>query len=600
MKRSISEIGHDDDAAGNKKARLADLGSTVVTIGFESVPQDVLNAILDQFDNAKDIKSLGLVCSQLQNRSRTFWESTAASLVSLRKQPYKLHQKQFISQRVIDMKRQHGGIVPFKLLDFSDLDPSHQSTNKKEAADSDDESDSGQFNPIEVRFLPWDSTRFVLLSFKQLAVFSIHNATPIYQQKFEATALNKIVFCTKTRSIGALVNARGAKIFILNDENGHISLLHTINLHKKQKRNKIEPVKQSSSGRGQSVGRGKPAARPVVEEQDEHNGDDEEGNDDGENDEEDEEDNNEDDDEVPKFRQTGYHNFVTGDKYVTVSRLVNIEQYSTSTGKLVKTETFSEKNVQEQLHPNDRIPYMEFYTIALSPDGTKAYAWSTQHYFDGGPLYELDIETGNYRILFRADGCDYDQYPEIKFVNDGKFLQIESLGSNTSCWYVHANEPPYRVIGSYSEDCCGGTTVISPDASKCLFYNYGPVKVHTFARDPDQDEEDDTKEVALGDYTQSMMDVTVKWHPKDSSIFFCSSGDKLHVVQIKENTPEVTMTLDQPFSNSFWFLQDITYYEHDNSTNRRTGSSHVLLLFTDSDQHTIVWDLPLDLNKSNL
>lgn len=25
------------------------------------------------------------------------------------------------------------------------------------------------------------------------------------------------------------------------------------------------------------------------------------------------------------------------------------------------------------------------------------------------------------------------------------------------------------------------------------------------------------------------MDVTVKWHPKDSSIFFCSSGDKLHV-----------------------------------------------------------------------
>jgi hypothetical protein len=109
-----------------------------------------------------------------------------------------LHQKQFISQKAIDMKRQHGGIVPFKLLDFSDLDPS-QSTNKKEAADSDDESDSGQFNPIEVRFLPWDSTRFVLLSFKQLAVFSIHNATPIYQQKFEATALNKIVFCTKSK-----------------------------------------------------------------------------------------------------------------------------------------------------------------------------------------------------------------------------------------------------------------------------------------------------------------------------------------------------------------------------------------------------------------
>lgn len=40
---------------------------------------------------------------------------------------------------------------------------------------------------------------------------------------------------------------------------------------------------------------------------------------------------------------------IFADKYVTVSRLVNIEQYSTSTGKLVKTETFSEKNVQEQL-----------------------------------------------------------------------------------------------------------------------------------------------------------------------------------------------------------------------------------------------------------
>jgi hypothetical protein len=34
MKRSISEIGHDDDAAGNKKARLADLGSTVVTVSL--------------------------------------------------------------------------------------------------------------------------------------------------------------------------------------------------------------------------------------------------------------------------------------------------------------------------------------------------------------------------------------------------------------------------------------------------------------------------------------------------------------------------------------------------------------------------------------
>jgi hypothetical protein len=40
---------------------------------------------------------------------------------------------------------------------------------------------------------------------------------------------------------------------------------------------------------------------------------------------------------------------IFADKYVTVSRLVNIEQYSTSTGKLVNTETFSEKNVQEQL-----------------------------------------------------------------------------------------------------------------------------------------------------------------------------------------------------------------------------------------------------------
>jgi hypothetical protein len=32
MKRSISEIGHDDDAAGNKKARMTDLGYMVVTV----------------------------------------------------------------------------------------------------------------------------------------------------------------------------------------------------------------------------------------------------------------------------------------------------------------------------------------------------------------------------------------------------------------------------------------------------------------------------------------------------------------------------------------------------------------------------------------
>jgi hypothetical protein len=95
-----------------------------------------------------------------------------------------------------------------------------------------------------------------------------------------------------------------------------------------------------------------------------------------------------------------------------------------------------------------------------------------------------------------------------RYCIDTGYTKISFLGSNTSCWYVHANEPPYRVIGSYSEDCCGGTTVISPDASKCLFYNYGPVKVHTFARDPDQDEEEDgTKEVALGDYTRNSIPI---------------------------------------------------------------------------------------------
>jgi G3E family GTPase len=115
--------------------------------------------------------------------------------------------------------------------------------------------------------------------------------------------------------------------------------VHTINLDKTQKRNKTEPVKQSSSGRGQSVGRGKPAARPVVEE--EHNGDDEEGNEgveehdeeddeaenedhedrdegDGEHEDEDHED---DHDEVPKFRQTGYHNFVMGGKLTYLTRV---------------------------------------------------------------------------------------------------------------------------------------------------------------------------------------------------------------------------------------------------------------------------------------
>lgn len=96
------------------------------------------------------------------------------------------------------MKRRHHGAVPFKLLDFSNLDPTAE---KKEAAESDDDQDAGQFNTTDVKFFTWDHTRFVLLSCNKLAVFSIHDTTPLYLLTFKASAFNKIVFCTKSKQI---------------------------------------------------------------------------------------------------------------------------------------------------------------------------------------------------------------------------------------------------------------------------------------------------------------------------------------------------------------------------------------------------------------
>ncbi len=121
------------------------------------------------------------------------------------------------------------------------------------------------------------------------------------------------------RSIGALVrldNGAGAEIYILNDTNGQISLAHTIELEKRKKGKKEKKPTKLIGGRG------RPAARHEDEEenddQDEDGEDDEEDEDDNDDLDDDEEDNEdqdqdeEEDYEVPKFRQTGYQNFVLG------------------------------------------------------------------------------------------------------------------------------------------------------------------------------------------------------------------------------------------------------------------------------------------------
>ncbi len=82
---------------------------------------------------------------------------------------------------------------------------------------------------------------------------------------------------------------------------------------------------------------------------------------------------------------------------MTVSQRVNIKQFSVATGKLVKTETFSESEVKERLQQvvrqiqykhyktgtnleitsaanPEEARYLEFYTLVLSLDGAKAYA----------------------------------------------------------------------------------------------------------------------------------------------------------------------------------------------------------------------------------